>query len=84
MGKHSTAEPRRRSSASVRIPPARPALSRPGNNSNKHNEADGQGRSFQSISVLADNSYGASSQVRVFSLSLENSFFSGELLTKFC
>jgi len=37
-------------------------------NSNKHNEADGQGRSFQSISVLADNSYGASSQVRVFSL----------------
>ena len=26
MGKHSTAEPRRRSSASVRIPPARPRI----------------------------------------------------------
>jgi hypothetical protein len=31
----------------------------------------------------SDDSYRASSQVRVFSLSLENSFFSGELLTKF-
>ena len=52
MGKHSTAEPRRRSSASVRIPPARPALSRLGNNNNKHNEVNGQGDSFKPFQFL--------------------------------
>ena len=68
MGKHSTAEPRWRSSASVRIPPARPALSRLGNNNNKHNEVNGQGDSFKPFQFLLTIAIELRSKCEFFSL----------------